>query len=305
MTRRTVPSSSSCSACTRTILPAICLSKVVGSTSTCRQSPFEDSDHSPRPRQSDDTADRRHPASGAREQRRPRPDQGGDRQPDVLGAVSAAAGSARRQSHPTRLVPVLRPAAPQGPRKRIVQSWDIAMMTGDANDYSVCTTWWIIKSGLLPRSTCSARRLQYPDLRRKVASLAAQARCRNHPDRGCRTRHGSCCRISGAILPQGCRVPSVGSRRAARWIAWWRSPPRSKLDTSICQRRPTGSTLSCLNCWHFRHGRHDDQVDSVSQFLKWSSSQRQSVFDLTMIGMGAKVFVGGIQIYPPESESSE
>lgn len=46
----------------------------------------------------------------------------------------------------------------------------------------------------------------------------------------------------------------------------------------------------------FPTGRHDDQVDSVSQFLKWFSSQRETVFDLTMIGMGAKVFVGGTQI---------
>ena len=55
----------------------------------------------------------------------------------------------------------------------------------------------------------------------------------------------------------------------------------------------------------FPTGRHDDQVDSVSQFLKWSSSQRQSVFDLSMIGTQPKVFVNGVQIYPPESESSE
>ena len=46
----------------------------------------------------------------------------------------------------------------------------------------------------------------------------------------------------------------------------------------------------------FPTGRHDDQVDSVSQFLKWSSSQRESVFDLTMIGTEVKVFVGGKQI---------
>jgi phage terminase large subunit-like protein len=46
----------------------------------------------------------------------------------------------------------------------------------------------------------------------------------------------------------------------------------------------------------FPTGRHDDQVDSVSQFLKWSSSQRESVFDLTMIGTEVKVFVGGVQI---------
>ena len=54
----------------------------------------------------------------------------------------------------------------------------------------------------------------------------------------------------------------------------------------------------------FPAGRHDDQVDSVSQFLKWSSSQRETIFDLSMIGTEAKVFVGGIQIYPPELGSS-
>ena len=31
---------------------------------------------------------------------------------------------------------------------RIVQSWDIAMMTDDANAYSVCSTWQMIKSDL-------------------------------------------------------------------------------------------------------------------------------------------------------------
>jgi phage terminase large subunit-like protein len=46
----------------------------------------------------------------------------------------------------------------------------------------------------------------------------------------------------------------------------------------------------------FPTGRHDDQVDSVAQFLKWSSSQRDTIFDLTMIGSEVKVFVGGVQI---------
>lgn len=44
----------------------------------------------------------------------------------------------------------------------------------------------------------------------------------------------------------------------------------------------------------FPNGRHDDQVDSVSQFLKWTSLR--GPFDLTMIGMEGKVFVGGIQV---------
>ena len=37
---------------------------------------------------------------------------------------------------------------PAAPRDRIAQSWDIAMMTGEGNDFSVCTTWRI---GLEPR----------------------------------------------------------------------------------------------------------------------------------------------------------
>jgi phage terminase large subunit-like protein len=57
--------------------------------------------------------------------------------------------------------------------KRIVQSWDIAMMTADANDYSVCTTWWIIKADYYLVDVFRGR-LPYPDLRRKIASLVAK-----------------------------------------------------------------------------------------------------------------------------------
>ena len=50
---------------------------------------------------------RRPPAPGAREQGGAGPDQGGDRQPAVLGSVPAAARPARGQSHSARLVPLL------------------------------------------------------------------------------------------------------------------------------------------------------------------------------------------------------
>jgi hypothetical protein len=35
---------------------------------------------------------------------------------------------------------------PKDPSARIVQSWDVAMMTGETNDFSVCTTWRVIKA---------------------------------------------------------------------------------------------------------------------------------------------------------------
>jgi predicted phage terminase large subunit-like protein len=59
------------------------------------------------------------------------------------------------------------------PGDLVVQSWDIAMMTGEANDYSVCTTWRMVKADYYLIDVFRAR-LQYPDLRRKIAGLVAR-----------------------------------------------------------------------------------------------------------------------------------
>jgi len=61
--------------------------------------------------------------------------------------------------------------------KRLVQSWDIAMATGTTNDYSVCTTWQMIKGDYYLIDVFRGR-LEYPDLRRKVASLALKQNAR-------------------------------------------------------------------------------------------------------------------------------
>lgn len=143
--------------------------------------------------------------------------------------------------------------------KRIVQSWDIAQMTGDANDYSVCTTWWIIKSDYYLVDVFRDR-LPYPDLRREIASLAAKHNAATvlieNAGLAC-----PCCRISGAIRRRECRAPSLASRRAASSIAWCRSPPKSRPDTLFCQSRPTGSIFSCMNSWRSR------MVDTM---IKWT-----------------------------------
>jgi predicted phage terminase large subunit-like protein len=181
---------------------------------------------------------------------------------------------------------------PHSSAKRIVQSWDIAMMTGDTNDYSVCTTWWMIKSDYYVVDVFRAR-LQYPDLRRKVVGLAA--------------KHGA-----STVL-----IENAGPGMALLQDLWRDLPagmPRplgpkpeaSKTDRMVAQsakieaghvhlRRDADWLDTFLHeMLAFPSGRYDDQVDSVSQFLKWSS--RHTTFDLTMIGMGPKVFVGGVQI---------
>ena len=40
----------------------------------------------------------------------------------------------------------------------------------------------------------------------------------------------------------------------------------------------------------FPNSRHDDQIDSVSQFLKWAEADRCREF---LLGLGPKVFVNG------------
>jgi hypothetical protein len=57
----------------------------------------------------------------------------------------------------------------------IVQSWDLAMQTGDTNEYSVCTTWPADREDVYLLHAFRGR-LEYPELRRKVIALAEQAR---------------------------------------------------------------------------------------------------------------------------------
>src|SRR5262245_25299408 len=181
---------------------------------------------------------------------------------------------------------------PQGSAQRIVQSWDVAMMTGDANDYSVCTTWWIIKSDYYLVDVFRGR-LQYPDLRRKVANLAAT--------------HGATTVLienagPGMALLQGLsrNLPQGLPRPQGR------KPEGSKADRMVAQSAKIEAGhvhLPKEAVWldtllhellAFPTGRHDDQVDSVSQFLQWTSLQGS--FRFTMVGMGGKLFVGGIQV---------
>src|SRR4029079_315424 len=57
--------------------------------------------------------------------------------------------------------------------RRIVQSWDTAYKTAEANDYSVCTTWGEAESGyyLLDRWK---RRVEFPALKEQVRTLYEQ-----------------------------------------------------------------------------------------------------------------------------------
>lgn len=181
---------------------------------------------------------------------------------------------------------------PLMPEARSVQSWDIAMATGASNDYSVCTTWRRIKSDYYLIDAFRGR-LKYPDLRRKVASLADKHRANTilienagpgmallqdlHRD-----------------LPPG-MVRPIGQ-----------NPQGSKTDRMVAQsakieaghvylpRQADWLETFLLELLAFPNGQYDDQVDSVSQFLNWASLRK-----VPGVGgpiFGPKVFRDGEQI---------
>jgi predicted phage terminase large subunit-like protein len=60
-----------------------------------------------------------------------------------------------------------------GPFNRIVQSWDTAFKKGTENDFSVCTTWGVTDNAYYLLHLWRGR-VEFPDLKRILASLAEQ-----------------------------------------------------------------------------------------------------------------------------------
>jgi predicted phage terminase large subunit-like protein len=181
----------------------------------------------------------------------------------------------------------------KGPSDRIIQSWDTATMIGQANDYSVCTTWQKIKKDYYLIDVYRAR-LQYPDLRRAVARLA--------------TRHAVETVLiedagPGMLLLQDLQRDTPNGMNRPIGI----KPDGSKADRMAAQsakieaghvylpREAEWLDNFLLEILGFPQGRHDDQVDSASQFLKWASTQ--ALYD--DIDLGGLISVGGRDAYYP------
>jgi predicted phage terminase large subunit-like protein len=176
---------------------------------------------------------------------------------------------------------------------RIVQSWDIAMTTSNANDYSVCTTWQIIKRDYYLLDVFRDR-LDYPDLRRQVDVLATKydAETILIEDAGPGMALLQDLRQN---LPQGMPRP-IGRKpegsKAERMVA---QSAKIEAGQVYLPRQADWLDSFLLELLGFPNARHDDQVDSVSQFLNWIGL-RNFLDDGMWVGTTAKVFVGGDEI---------
>ncbi len=159
---------------------------------------------------------------------------------------------------------------------QVVQSWDVATSTNEANDYSVCTTWLIRKKDYYLLHVLRDR-LEFPALKRKIISMARA--------------HGANSILiekAGIGLPLVQALRQDSSRDVPNPIGI--KPDGEKLVRMEAQtaKIEAGQVFLAKDApWlgdfldellAFPKGRHDDQVDSVSQFLAWVGKRRnQSV----------------------------
>ncbi len=162
---------------------------------------------------------------------------------------------------------------------RVIQSWDTASKANEANDYSVCTTWLVRGASAWLLDVYRAK-LEFPDLRRKIISLAGEWNAKlvliEEAGSGIqliqnlRTGHGFS--VKG-IIPKddkATRLFSVSHLIEGGSI----SVPSDAPWLATFQREVTV----------FPNGNHDDQVDSLSQFLKWLAGSKPAIFTITGLG---------------------
>lgn len=152
---------------------------------------------------------------------------------------------------------------------RIIQSWDTAAKAAEANDWSVCTTWRVRDNRAWLLDVYRVR-LEFPELRRKIRDNAflwnAQLILIEEAGSGVQLiqdlRHEGDLSVRGMIPKDDkeTRLLSVshlveGGQIILPQDAPWLAEFRREV------------TL-------FPNGRHDDQVDSLSQYLKWMAEPR-------------------------------
>lgn len=154
--------------------------------------------------------------------------------------------------------------------ERVVQSWDTAMSANPQSDYSVCTTWGYFR-GKHYLLDIFRQRLEYPELRDMVIWEAR----RWNADKIIIEDAGS-----GKLLLQ-----ELGRRRP-RLPLFASLPADSKIERMTGQLGQIEDGDVWLpeeapwidafigECRAFPFGKHDDQVDTLSQYLRFAMRSR-------------------------------
>ncbi len=175
----------------------------------------------------------------------------------------------------------------------VVQSWDVASTTANTGDWSVCTTWLTIKRNYYLLDVWRGR-LEFPQLRRKLISLA----CENMPNRVLVEQAGPGLHLIqelGTTPTPGVPIPIGIKPEGDKLVRMEAQCARFEAGQVHLPREAPWLSEFLHEIFAFPKGRHDDQVDSVSQFLNWAEARYRWQ---PMIGAAPKIFIGGREWSP-------
>ena len=169
----------------------------------------------------------------------------------------------------------------------VVQSWDVASTTGESRDWSVCTTWLVVKRNYYLLDVWRGR-LEFPHLKHKLIALARE----HAPNRILIERAGP-----GLHLIQELRanpapgVPSpIGVKpEGDKLVRMEAQCARFEARQVYLPKEAPWLSEFLHEILAFPNSRYDDQIDSVSQFLKRAEANEPT---FTMVATYAKIFYG-------------
>jgi len=165
---------------------------------------------------------------------------------------------------------------------RVVQSWDTAMKTGVANDYSVCLTFLIRNKNEYNLLDVFRKRLEFQDLLKVVLPYAQKFEA-----------------STVLIEEQASGIPFVqmaknlgvqgvlGIKNRLDKLTRMRSAiPKIEGGSLFLPKSAPWLDDFLLEYLSFPNGKHDDQMDALSQFLNWCTNREGSSFFEADFGYG-------------------
>jgi predicted phage terminase large subunit-like protein len=157
----------------------------------------------------------------------------------------------------------------------IVQSWDTAMKTGVANDYSVCLTFLIRNKNEYYLLDDFRKRLEFQDLLKIVLPHAQKLRASTVLIEE---------QVSGIPFVQMAKNLGVQGvlgikHRTDKQTRMRSAIPKIEGGSLFLPKSAPWLEDFLLEYLAFPNGKHDDQMDALSQFLNWCTNREGSIFE--------------------------
>lgn len=168
----------------------------------------------------------------------------------------------------------------------VLQSWDLAIKTGERNDYSVCTTWLILGQDFYLLDVLR-KRVEFPELVKLY-----KAHCRLWSAHQVVVEDAGIGYSLHNVLAKDIHRPTPQEVRAGH--RFWQVPKllvpvgskvdRAEMHSAYLERGHLYLPKSALWLDEFKkevrafpYGRHDDQVDSMTQALQYWIHERKLI----------------------------